>query len=266
MTGVSRTGVHGDRSEADDNTGGHRPDGDGSRDGRSAAGDPPRRRRVPALAPDERRAAIIAATIPLLRQHGLALSTKQIAEAAGVAEGTLFGVFPDKASLLQATIVTILEPGPTLDALADLRSVPDLRARLILAAKILDHSFTDNTQLFGAIRTFVPPDADPSTRDALFAAMTGARERTLAALAALVEPDRHRLRRSPESTATLLTLLLMGKLRGIFGDADPVDAAEMVSLLLDGLLLPKNTGEPAPPGSTHGDHNPPSTEPEGANG
>ena len=56
-----------------------------------------RRRRVPALAPEERRAALIAATIPLLHEHGLEVSTKQIAHAAGVAEGTIFGVTKSNA-------------------------------------------------------------------------------------------------------------------------------------------------------------------------
>ena len=42
------------------------------------------------------------ATLPLLRAHGLSITTRQIAEAAGVAEGTIFGVFPDKEALLQA--------------------------------------------------------------------------------------------------------------------------------------------------------------------
>ena len=35
-----------------------------------------KRQRVPALAPEERRAALIEATIPLLRQHGLSVSTR----------------------------------------------------------------------------------------------------------------------------------------------------------------------------------------------
>ena len=59
----------------------------------------PARRRVAPLAPDDRRAALIEATLPLLREHGTAVSTRQIADAAGVAEGTIFRVFPDKNSL-----------------------------------------------------------------------------------------------------------------------------------------------------------------------
>jgi AcrR family transcriptional regulator len=35
------------------------------------------------MAPEDRRAALIAATVPLLHEHGLDVSTRKIAEAAG---------------------------------------------------------------------------------------------------------------------------------------------------------------------------------------
>ena len=73
------------------------------------------------MAPEERRAALIAATIPLLREHGPDVSTRQIAHAAGVAEGTIFGVFSDKNTLLATALASALDPRPTLDAIAAIR-------------------------------------------------------------------------------------------------------------------------------------------------
>src|SRR5258705_8373477 len=103
--------------------------------GMSAA--PSRRQRVPALSPDERRAALIQATLPLLRTHGAAVTTRQIAEAAGVAEGTIFGVFPDKASLLSAALSSALDQAPVLRALSAIDPELSLRERLRDAVAIL---------------------------------------------------------------------------------------------------------------------------------
>ena len=64
----------------------------------------PSRTRATALPPSERRAEIIAATLPLLLAHGASVTTRQIAEAAGIAEGTIFRVFPDKESLIEAVV------------------------------------------------------------------------------------------------------------------------------------------------------------------
>jgi len=82
------------------------------------------------MAPEDRRAALIAATIPLLCEHGPDVSTRQIARAAGVAEGTIFGVFSDKNTLLVTALTSALDPQPTLDAITAIDRRVDLRARL----------------------------------------------------------------------------------------------------------------------------------------
>ena len=54
------------------------------------------------MAPDERRAALVDVTLQLLREHGRGVTTRQIAEAAGVAEGTIFRVVDSKEQLVDA--------------------------------------------------------------------------------------------------------------------------------------------------------------------
>lgn len=57
---------------------------------------------IPRLSSADRRAQIIEAVTPAVLEHGIAITTRQLAEAAGVAEGTLFKAFGDKESLLLA--------------------------------------------------------------------------------------------------------------------------------------------------------------------
>jgi AcrR family transcriptional regulator len=72
----------------------------------------PRRARASSLPPAERRAALVEATVPLLVEHGASVTTRQIADAAGIAEGTIFRVFPDKDALLDAAVDAGLDPAP----------------------------------------------------------------------------------------------------------------------------------------------------------
>src|SRR5690606_28711829 len=100
---------------------------------------PPPSRRATPLPPEARRAALVAATLPLLRTHGPRLSTRQIAEAAGVAEGTLFRVFPSKDDIVVAAIAHAINPARTAAELAGIdRSLP-LAPRLVAATQILHH-------------------------------------------------------------------------------------------------------------------------------
>lgn len=49
----------------------------------------------------DRRAQILDAVLPVVLEHGIHVTSKQLAHAAGVAEGTIFKAFGDKESLLR---------------------------------------------------------------------------------------------------------------------------------------------------------------------
>ena len=53
------------------------------------------------MSPEDRRQMIVRAVLPLVVEHGAAVTTSQIARAAGICEGTVFRAFKDKDELLQ---------------------------------------------------------------------------------------------------------------------------------------------------------------------
>ena len=149
---------------------------------------------------DERRAALIAATEPLLEQFGRDVSTRQIAEAARVAEGTIFRAFPTKEALIDAVLEEVFDNQRTCDELAAIDPALPLEARLISAVTILQARLRRVFALFHALR-LSQPDKDSNAfrvrRDA-------DNEKLNAAVAALLEPDLDRLRMAPADAASAL--------------------------------------------------------------
>ena len=197
----------------------------------------PVRVRAAALPPSERRAEIVAATLPLLLAHGAAVTTRQIAEAAGIAEGTIFRVFPDKESLIDAVVEWAFDNDSVDTALAAIDTNLPLEPRLVAAVEILRRRFADLLQLRTAVGMM-----QISSR-----AATPDRDHTpdLSALAALFEADRAQIRRDPLEAAHLLRgLTIAGTHPALILD-QPLTPTEIVSLFLDGVRKPPSTASVA---------------------
>lgn len=82
------------------------------------------------MAPDDRRRAIVDATVELLLNKGVDLSTKEIAQAAGVAEGTIFRAFETKDEVINAAICAAMQPDAALARIAELPSNQPLDERV----------------------------------------------------------------------------------------------------------------------------------------
>ena len=181
-----------------------------------------RGRRATALPPDERRRLIVAATLPLLLEHGLAITTRQIAEAAGVAEGTIFRAFADKEALIDAVVEAALDTAPLEARLAEIDPALPLDDRLTAAVRLLQERAVRVWQLVSTVGYMRRPGGRRSALD------------DLGSLVALFEPDRDRLRDDPRANARRLRALsIAGAHPALMGD-EPLAPTEVVALFLDG--------------------------------
>jgi AcrR family transcriptional regulator len=177
-------------------------------------------KRAPALAAEDRRAAIIAAALPLLLERGSSVTTRQIAEAACVAEGTIFGVFADKDALVRAVVEAALDPEAAERAMAEIdRSLP-FKEQLVAAVRIMQDRLTSIWRLVSSVgdnRVAPRPPAD-------FPALTG-----------IFEAHRDCLRTTPGVAARELRALTLAVTHPVLFADGPLNPNEIVTLLLDGI-------------------------------
>ncbi|XVX20894.1 TetR/AcrR family transcriptional regulator [Actinomycetota bacterium] len=183
--------------------------------------------RAPALPPDDRRAALIAATIPLLREHGRAVTTRQIAQAAEVAEGTIFRVFETKDALVDAALVEAMDPGDFHDELRALGSSTRLRDNVIAIVAAMQERLRSIFALMDAVGIIGPPPAheDEADRHAEF----------FAVVADLLAPHRAELRLDPLVVAHLLRLQTFTACHPAVADDLHLGPEEIADLVLYGV-------------------------------
>jgi AcrR family transcriptional regulator len=185
--------------------------------------------RAPALPPDERRASIIAATLPLLRLHGLSVTTSQIAMAAGVAEGTLFRVFPDKDALIAAAMASAFDPTPTERELDRIDPALPLREALTAAVEIIGARVVQIWQLISITGMF------PQARTTSAPAASEHEARLRAQLARIFERHSGEVRCEPEYAARILRMMSFAGMHPRFTDNQPLTPGEVVTIMLDGI-------------------------------
>jgi AcrR family transcriptional regulator len=192
--------------------------------------------RAEPLAPDDRRRAIIAAVIPLLTEHGSAVTTKQMAEAAGIAEGTIFRVFPDKHALIHEAVRFSMDPGPVVNGLSEIYPSAPIEVQLAEAARIMLERFEGVIALINALRTTPSPDAAPPPGPPAFVAEANAAIND--ALTELFERHSDRLRIEPSRAAAAFRGLILAGGHPLISRGEKLTIDEIVDVLLSGIVNP----------------------------
>jgi AcrR family transcriptional regulator len=180
---------------------------------------------------DERRAALIAATEPLLERFGRDVSTRQIAEAAGVAEGTIFRAFATKEALLDAVIEDAYNVERTCDELAEVDLGLSLEERLVAAVAILQDRLRRVVALFWLLRL----RKETPDRDSFRAKQQAENELLNIAIASLIKPDQDQLRLNALDVASVLRAITFSMSHHILGDQRLAEPQQIVDLVLYGV-------------------------------
>jgi AcrR family transcriptional regulator len=165
---------------------------------------------------------IIDAVIPLLQVHGRAVTSRQIADAAGVAEGTIFRAFGDKDSLISAALNRFFDPEPLRRELRSVDWTLPLEEKVRALIVILRDRFSSIIGMMNVVGDLERPQKRPDAQE--FQKI----------IADVLLPDAQRLGWSGEQVAQVLRLVAFSiAVPGIAGENFTVD--ELTHIVLYGV-------------------------------
>ena len=187
------------------------------------------------MTPEDRRQAIIEAVQPLLLTQGPGLSTRQIAAAAGVAEGTLFRVFESKQELIGAVALAALRTEPAVAQLNELPPGSPLEVRLAEVLLILQSEIRRTRALSMALHPLGQPIPAGTTHHHKAFDHRERRQRLVEAVNTALADYADELSVAPQTAAQLvLALAFATSLEPT--DSNPVPGpAEIADLVLHGI-------------------------------
>ena len=174
------------------------------------------------LSVDDRRAMILEAVMPLLAEHGRDISSKQIAEAAGIAEGTVFRAFGDKESLIEAAIVKFLDPEPLRRGLRAIDPTLPLEQKVLAVVMLMRQRFGEIFRIMAMVGGGPPPRRDQRHEFAVI-------------IARLLEPEAERLNWPPERVAHIIRLITFASSLPALNENSEFTETELAAVVLYGV-------------------------------
>ena len=180
------------------------------------------------MAPEELKLALIEATLPLLMEHGRTVTTKQIASAAGVAEGTIFRVFESKDELIMASLEHAFALEPFLNDLRRIEPNQPLRDLVGDLVTTLQIRFRGVFGLMAAVGMVGPPKAH--RHDAEPRRVVGQE------MVRLLSPYADQLTCPVEHLVHVTRLLTFSGTHPHISDGQTLTPEQIVGTILDGVL------------------------------
>jgi AcrR family transcriptional regulator len=179
--------------------------------------------RAKPLSVEDRRVAIIDAVIPLLIEHGRAVTTRQIADAAGIAEGTIFRAFADKDELIDAAVEKFLDPAPLHAALRAIDPELPLEQKINDLLFYLRNRMTGIFGIMNAVGMSGRPPGPPGP------------ESFYDIIGEVLRPDFERLQVSTERIAQFLRLVAFASAVPQFNEGQSVPTDELAKFITYGI-------------------------------
>jgi len=192
--------------------------------------------RAPSLSRAARRDALVDATVPLVREHGAAVTTAQIAAAAGVAEGTIFRAFDSKDELLHAAVGRACDLSHVIDGLVRVdRSLP-LEPRLVVAVGLVQDHLSSLIALMARLAAAGASAHGPGHGSEAHQQRRQASQRVHVALVDVIGDDAALLAVGADRFADLLAGVVLASIHPMSTDPTPFTATQVVRLALHGGL------------------------------
>ena len=187
--------------------------------------------RAPRMSVEDRRESILDAAMPLLKQQGAEVTTKQIADAAGIAEGTIFRAFEDKQGLINAAVARYMDPEPTLVILRAIDTSLPLKDKVAAVVDVTSARFRGVVGIMSAVGIHHGPPSGMANPHHEHGHVPSSQPVT----EALFEPDAEQLRMTPSDAVHFIRMLCFANsIPTIAGDRD-LGTTDLVDFILRGI-------------------------------